>query len=170
MSALFRRIRDHRILYPGVRGRATGVVGRAPGPVILVAEDCTAWLWIGVRGVSVCVAWVIFLGEILRGSDFGGGNSMGRSFQAGGGVPGVGGDSGDLVLLGGGPERASPLGCSGGGRSRVCRPCVRLGLRGNTNGVAEYADSRSRREQSKKGYDNVLRGSRAEALQLTLLE
>jgi len=54
------------------------------------------------------------------------------------------GDSANLVLLGGDPERASPFGCSGGGRSRVCRPCACLGLRGNTNGVAEYADSRSR--------------------------
>jgi len=95
---------------------------------------------------------------------------MGRSFQAGGGVSEITGDSADLVLLGGVLDRAPPFGCSGVGRSRVCRPCACLGLRGNTNGVAEYANSRSRREQSKKGYNNALRGSRAEALQLTLLE
>jgi len=114
-----------------------------PGPEILLAEECTAWLWIGVRGVSVCVARVNFLGEILRGSGFGGGTSMGMSLQAGGGVPGLG-DFGESVLLGGDPERTPSFGCSGDGRSRVCRPCARLGLRGNTNGVAEYVDSRSR--------------------------
>jgi len=76
MSALFRRIRDYRILRPGVRGRDTGVVGVSPGPEILLAEDRTAWLWFGALGVSVCVARVILLGEILRGSGFDGGSSM----------------------------------------------------------------------------------------------
>jgi len=92
------------------------------------------------------------------------------SLQAGGGVPGICGEFGDLVLLGGDPERAPAFGCSEDGRSRVCRPCARVGLRGNTHGVAEYVDARSRGEQSKKGYNNALCDSRAEALQLTLLE
>jgi len=121
-SALFRRIRDHRILCPGVRGRATGVVGRMFGPGILWAGDGTAWWWVGARGVSVCVARVVFLGEILRGSGLGEGSFIGMRFQAGCVVPGIGGNFGDLVLLGGDPEGIPPFGCSGGGRSRVGRP------------------------------------------------
>jgi len=72
------------------------------------------------------------------------------SLQTGGGVPGIGGELGDLVLPGGDPERAPPFGCSEDGRSRVCRPCARLGLRGNTHDVIEYVDARSRGEQSKR--------------------
>jgi len=63
-------------------------------------------LWVGVRGVSVCVARVVFLREALRGSGFGGGSSIATSFHAGGGVPVIDGSCCSvLVLPDGGPGR-----------------------------------------------------------------
>jgi len=120
MSARLRRIRDHRILCLGVRGRALGVVGMTSVAVMtLLVEGRGAWMLVGVLGESVCVArvdffgeavegrvaWVLvgvhgesvcvarlnFFGETLRGSGLDGESSIVTSFHAGGCVPVVDG-------------------------------------------------------------------------------
>jgi len=95
---------------------------------VLVCSGSVAWLLVGVWRRSVCMAWVVFRGDDLRGSILLGGNLKVLNSHTGGDVSAVwGSDDKGPVLR----SDKKPGGNSGGGCRRVRRPSRRGCLRSN---------------------------------------
>jgi len=125
ISSRRRRIRDHRMLCPGVRGRVVGVVSSKDGLVL----GGRAVVALGV----VWVALVIRTGEDLRGSRLGDRSSIAMSFHWGGVWLAAASCGGDSIRSGDGSREFPLVGRLGDGRGLVGRPRELRGLRGSAS-------------------------------------